>query len=156
MKIYNQSLAKEYMDHYALINNGNYHNFNNLGGDCTNFASQVIFNGCCNTDCKSWYYKNLNDRTPTWTGVNQLYNFIIGNKGKGPHGYALDHYTKAGVGDLLQLSFDGESFEHSIMVYRIENGRIFIASHSHNRIDYDINNYQYEKIRAVHIVGYGE
>ena len=60
--------------------------FNGLGGDCTNFASQCIFagSGVMNyTPVTGWYYISANNRTASWTGVEHLYNFLVGNKGLG-------------------------------------------------------------------------
>ena len=50
--------------------NPKYYNFQNIGGDCTNFASQVLYagSGIMNyTPTFGWYYINVNDRAPAWT-----------------------------------------------------------------------------------------
>lgn len=33
-----------------------------------------------------WYYKNGNQKFPSWTGVEFLYQFLINNKLVGPYG----------------------------------------------------------------------
>ena len=60
-----------------------------MGGDCTNFASQCIYagSGVMNyTPTMGWYYSSGSNRSPSWTGVVYLYNFLTGNKSAGPYG----------------------------------------------------------------------
>ena len=79
IKPYNRAAAVEYARRWAFGRNPAYYDFNNIGGDCTNFASQCIYAGAkiMNfTPTFGWYYKSLNDRTPSWTGVQYLYNFL--------------------------------------------------------------------------------
>ena len=158
-KDYDRSKAKAYMDSYAMTSNPAYYDYSRLGGDCTNFASQVICAGSNNTmNEKLWYYTASNKKSPSWTGVDYLYNFLKSNKDTGAFGIAVDesNISLADVGDLIQISFDGESFEHSVVVYRKDGSRIYVASHTHNRLDYALDNYECEKIRLIHILGYGE
>ncbi|MDE7439525.1 MAG: amidase domain-containing protein, partial [Clostridia bacterium] len=42
---YNRELAYEYAKKWAFKRNPEFYNFNNIGGDCTNFASQCIYAG---------------------------------------------------------------------------------------------------------------
>jgi len=37
------------------------------------------------TPVMGWYYNSTYDRTPSWSGVEYLYNFLIGNQGVGPY-----------------------------------------------------------------------
>ena len=47
MKIidYNRRAAVAYARRWAFARNPKYYNFDKLGGDCTNFASQCIYGG---------------------------------------------------------------------------------------------------------------
>ena len=86
---YRRSLAVQYARRWALSRNPAYYNFDDLGGDCTNFASQCIYagSGVMNyTPIYGWYYITANDRTASWTGVEYLYRFLVGNEGAGPFG----------------------------------------------------------------------
>ncbi|MBQ3571404.1 MAG: amidase domain-containing protein, partial [Clostridia bacterium] len=42
---YNRQNAVEYAKKWALKRNPKYYNFDNIGGDCTSFASQCLFAG---------------------------------------------------------------------------------------------------------------
>jgi len=60
-------------------------------------------------------------------------------------------------GDLIQLSFQGESFQHSPIVVaagwpaRPEN--ILVAAHSYDADNRPLSTYQYQDIRYLHITG---
>ena len=69
---YNRQAAVSYARKWAFRRNPNYYDFENLGGDCTNFASQCIYAGAGvmnYTPVFGWFYKSANDRTASWTGV---------------------------------------------------------------------------------------
>ena len=103
-----------------------------------------------------WYYTNLNDRTPSWTGVEFLCNFLVENTGVGPFAELTD-ITEAQPGDIIQLKFDKDIFQHSPVV--VKTGRvpspsnIFIAAHTYD-IDYKLlGSYSYKELRCLHILG---
>ena len=84
MEEYNRKLAIEYAKKWAYKRNPKYYNYDLLGGDCTNFISQCIYEGCKimnYTKTYGWYYNSANDKSPSWTGVDFLYKFLINNKG---------------------------------------------------------------------------
>ena len=86
---YNRTLAINYATKWALSRNPKYYNFDSVGGDCTNFISQCIFAGSkkMNYSHKNgWYYNSGYDKSPSWSGVEYLYNFLTTNKGLGPRG----------------------------------------------------------------------
>lgn len=86
---YNRELAVAYAHRWAYGRNPEYFDFQGIGGDCTNFASQCIYAGAGvmnYTPVYGWYYITANDRTASWTGVQYLYNFLTGNLNAGPFG----------------------------------------------------------------------
>ena len=86
---YNRQKAYEYSKKWALKRNPKYYDFDNVGGDCTSFVSQCIYagSGYMNyTPNLGWYYINGNKKSPSWSGVEFLYDFLIKNKGVGPYG----------------------------------------------------------------------
>ncbi len=80
---YNREAVLAYARTWAFARNPQYYNFDRLGGDCTNFASQCLFRGCgvMNfTPTFGWFYTSLQSRAPAWTGVEFFYRFHIGNQ----------------------------------------------------------------------------
>lgn len=150
---YNRQKAIEYAYKWAYKRNSKYYNFDAIGGDCTNFVSQCIYagSGIMNYNkLYGWYYINANNKSPSWTGVQFLYNFLTKNQEIGPFGEISD---KIDIGDIIQLSFDGETFTHSLIVVGMEQNNILVASHTFDSYGRNINTYSYKKIRFIHIVG---
>lgn len=157
---YNREKAVEYAHKWAYGRNPKYFNFENIGGDCTNYASQVIFagSGIMNyTPTFGWYYITANNRTASWTGVNYLYNFLAGNKGPGPFAEIVD-VKDVKPGDIVQLSFQGApQFDHSPVIVQTGStpalNNILISAHTYDRDNYPLTNYNWVDIRFLHIKG---
>ncbi len=158
---YNREKAVEYAHKWAYGRNPRYLNFENLGGDCTNFASQVIYSGSGvmnYTPVYGWFYISSYDRAPSWTGVNYLYNFLVKRDG-GPGPFAEEVAMKdARPGDIVQLSFSGgDIFNHSPVIVQIKNpasyNNILVAAHTDDQDNYPLTGYEWVKIRFLHIVG---
>jgi hypothetical protein len=150
---YNRKATIDYAKKWAFSRNPKFYNFDLLGGDCTNFASQCIFAGSNvmnYTPIYGWYYINASSRTASWTGVQYLYNFLVTNKRQGPFGYQVDK-NDLEVGDIVQLGNYLGVFYHSPVVTKIINNEIFVAAHTNNVYDYPLYKYNYNKIRYIHI-----
>ena len=152
---YDRASAVSYALKYALTRNPNYYNFDNLGGNCTNFVSQSIFAGCkvMNYSPLGWYYNSVNDRSPAWTGVNQLFTFLTNNKSVGPFA-TLSNKQSVSIGDVVQLGRSDNDFYHAMVVTQIRDGRIFICSNTRDAKNVPLDFYSYRKIRFIHIEGY--
>lgn len=154
-KQYNRQKCVQYAKQWALSRNPNYYDYEKIGGDCTNFASQCIYAGYGEMNPKSWYYWSANNKSPSWTGVKFLYDFLVNNKSVGPRGIEILQ-NQIQIGDLIQLSQDGQRFSHSLIVVGIQNpnylGDILIATHSQDALNRPVATYEFRKIRFVHIV----
>ena len=76
---YDRAAAVRYAHIWAYGRNPRYYDYEGIGGDCTNFASQCIYAGAGvmnYTPTFGWYYINANDKAPAWTGVEYLYNLL--------------------------------------------------------------------------------
>lgn len=151
---YNRSAAFEYAKEWAYKRNPRYYNFDGIGGDCTNFISQCIYAGCGVMNYKptfGWYYINVNDRAPAWSGVKYLYNFLTSNKGTGPVGVEVG-LEDAQIGDVIQLGNDN-GYYHSLVVTGVTSTEIYIATHTLDSYMRGLSTYYYEKARCIHITG---
>ena len=150
---YNREHALTYAKKWAFSRNPMYYNFDNIGGDCTNFCSQCLFAGAKvmnYTPVTGWYYKNLNNRTASWTGVEYLYNFLINNKGVGPHGTICDK-KDVEISDIIQLGDNYNNFYHSLFVVKKDTSDIYVATHTFDAYNRKLSTYSYESIRFIHI-----
>lgn len=152
---YDRTAVYQYAKKWAFGRNPEFYDFSKIGGDCTNFASQCIYAGAKimnYTPTFGWFYKSANDRTPSWTGVQYLYNFLIENEGAGPFAEEVP-LNKLEVGDIVQLGRATGDFYHSPVVVGVSRGRISVAAHSYDAFNKPLSSYNYEQARGIHIVG---
>lgn len=100
-----------------------------------------------------WYYINANTKSPSWTGVEFLYNFLISNQGAGPRGEETS-IDKLKIGDVIQLSFDGVRFTHGLVVIQTGNSveNTLIAAHTYDVFGKKVADYGFEKYRCIHLI----
>lgn len=152
---YRREDAKNYATRWALTRNPAYYDFDDLGGDCSNFVSQCVYAGCgvMNfTPVMGWYYHNLNNRSPSWTGVPYLYNFLVKNVSAGPFATVVNK-SEVEIGDIVQLGRSSGEFYHSSIIVSVDKG-ILVAAHDDDSLYRPLSTYRYEKIRFLHIAGY--
>lgn len=158
---YNREKAVAYARKWALSYNPAFFNFEDYGGDCTNFVSQCIYAGAgiMNfTDTFGWYYISSYDRTPSWTGVQFLYNFITANEGISVFADVVEFY-EVQIGDFVQLNNEGV-YHHSLLIseitdYDYENplANIKVCAHTYPALDKPLSMYNFDEIRFLHILG---
>lgn len=156
IKEYDRRAAVAYARRWAFSRNPNYFDFSNLGGDCTNFASQCVYagSGIMNyTPVFGWYYISADNRTASWTGVEYFYNFLTGNtNGAGPFAEEVGA-NEIEIGDIIQLGRANGDFYHSPVVVGFSGGQPLIAAHSYDAYNRPLNSYKFEEVRYLHILG---
>ena len=156
---YQRNKAVEYAIYWAEKRNPKYFDFENYGGDCTNFISQCIFAGTGTmnyTRTYGWYYNSSYDRAPAWTGVQFLYNFLTKNKSIGPYATHTD-ISSVELGDVIQLG-GTKNYYHSLMVTQILGApsvdTVLVSTHTYDANLRPLNTYIFEEYRCLHIEGY--
>ncbi len=156
---YDREAAVTYAHTWAYRRNPAYYDFSAIGGDCTNFASQCLYagSGIMNeTPLYGWYYRTANDRTPSWTGVQYLYDFLTRNMGAGPFASETS-LMRLEPGDLVQLAFDREErYAHTPVVVRVDSPTlmgVLVAAHSNDADFRPLSTYRIRKLRCLHIEG---
>ena len=152
---YDRKAAFEYAKRWAFRRNPAYYNFDKLGGDCTNFASQCVYAGAGvmnYTPTFGWYYTDINRRSPSWTGVEYFYNFLTGNKNEGPFAEETT-LDKLETGDIVQLGNATGDFYHSPVVVAVQGNRIFVAAHTFDAFMRPLLSYNFASARGIHILG---
>ena len=152
---YDRQAAFEYAKKWAFRRNPRYYNFEKIGGDCTNFASQCIYAGAkiMNfTPTFGWYYISINNRAPAWTGVEYLFNFLTDNDAEGPFAEETA-LNKLEVGDIVQLGTAAGDFYHSPVVVAVRQGKIYVAAHTYDAFMKPLSSYIFARARGIHILG---
>lgn len=160
---YDRGAAVAYAHQWAFGRNPAYYVFDEIGGDCTNFASQCLYAGAgvMNfTPTFGWYYIDATNRAPAWTGVPFFWNFMTrAQSTQGPVGVRVP-IELLRPGDFVQLRFQnsGEVFAHTPVVVSTgetpTRANVLVAAHS-NDADYrPLNTYEnVTEMRFLHIIG---
>ena len=157
LALYPVNVEKEvaYARRWAYARNPAFHDFDPLGGDCTNFISQRLFAGGAVMNPArdvGWYFHSLNDRAAAWTGVEFFYRFITTNGGVGPFGTEVPLHD-AQVGDVIQLGSDA-GFHHSLLTVDVVDGEPYVAAHTSDCFDRPLSTYAFRFARALRVVSY--
>lgn len=157
---YNREAAVAYAHQWAFSRNPRYSDFEDMGGDCTNFISQCVFAGSGHmnyTPVTGWFFLTLSNRTPSWSGVEYFNRFMTGNRdGAGPFARRVS-IGDIVPGDVVQLRFAAnESFGHSLLVVSVESPDelgIRIATHTFDSDNRRLSTYHYQEARYLHFEG---
>ena len=155
IKPYLRENALLYANRYAFSQNPVFGNFAGIGGNCTNFVSQCIYAGSCRMNYKpifGWYYISMNERAPSWTGVDYFFNFITTNADVGPFGRLVSP-DEMEVGDVIQLGKDGEGYYHTLRIVGFEGDDPLIAAQTDNALARPLSTYTYDFSRYIKILG---
>ena len=154
-KPYIRENAVAYARKYAFSQNSLFGNFAGIGGNCTNFVSQCIYAGSCEMNYKptfGWYYISLDDRSPSWTGVDFFYNFMIENADVGPFGRTATS-DELEIGDVIQLARNDEGYYHSLLVVGFDGEDLLVAAQTDNAYARPLSTYEYDYSRFIKILG---
>lgn len=128
---YNPDNAIQYARKYALNYNTEFINFNDMGGDCTNFVSQCLFYGGLPLTrlWKPYLY--------SWITVNGLYNYLINNH----YAKEVPIDTKYKPGSIIQFFSNTKGyFSHSgIITEALDNNDYLYCCHSYDKLDYPLS-----------------
>jgi len=158
---YNREKAVDYAHTWAFRRNPSFSDFSALGGNCTNFISQCVYAGSGIMNFRSvfgWYYRSMNDRSPSWTGVEYFNNFLQRREENvGPFAEESNIFSVE-MGDVIQLRFHGnQAFSHSLLVVEKRQGRalsnILIATNSDDSNHRPLSTYTAAEYRPLHVLG---
>ncbi|MBR5543217.1 MAG: amidase domain-containing protein [Oscillospiraceae bacterium] len=155
---YNRFAAVRYARRWAFRRNPAFYNFDELGGDCTNFVSQCVFagSGVMNfSQTLGWYYISPDARAPSWTSVQFFYDFMTQNEGAGPYGIDAP-LSLAQPGDVMQFAYgENESFSHTLLVVAVGRNpspeNILLAAHTNDAFARPMSTYDITNARLIHI-----
>ena len=159
LRPYNRQAAVAYAHRWAYLRNPDFYSFDDLGGDCTNFASQCLYAGAGVMDYTptfGWYYNGPSSRAPAWTGVEFFYNYLTRKQERpGPVGQEVTA-DRICPGAFAQLSF-GAGFAHNPVIVAV-NGpplpeNILVAAHTDDADNRPLSTYPIRGIRFIHILG---
>ena len=160
---YDRRAAVQYAHRWAYDRNPAFYDYSEIGGDCTNFASQCLYagTGIMNfTPVLGWYYIDPNNKAPAWTGVPYFFNFMTRKeRTRGPFGVAVGENCLDLLlpGDFVQIRFEGDTFAHTPIIVDIQDpgqlSGILVAAHSQDSDYRPLSTYTFQELRFIHILG---
>ncbi len=169
---YDREKATAYALSWITTRNPEYANFDNWGGNCQNYASQVIKSGGIPNDVVGYYrfkyYSSVPDeteasigRTPSWAGVDQFYNYAKYNQNAGGLCSTVDiNYYYAEKGDLIQFGYKNTWAHTSVVTGSIvEDGKmidLLTSSNTTDRENFPLSAYNYPNKRLIKIYGWND
>lgn len=169
---YDRAAAEEYALKYALVRNSDdWYVFDDLGGNCQNFGSQVMYSGGIPMDRKGediWKYydiepddsKKRRGRSPAWSGVTYFYEYAKENTGYGLCAKVDANLYTAEAGDIMQVGDGTGDYVHTIVSLgpiEDKDGNIVdinTVSNTTDRKNYPLSAYNCPYMRLIKIYGY--
>lgn len=156
---YDRRAAVRYALNWAFARNPRFYDFEDIGGDCTNFISQCLYAGCGVMNFSpenGWYYISSDDRAPAWTGVNFLREFLLTNRGAGVYAEEAP-LSELRRGDIIQLMNSAGRFYHTVIISAVLNPvtpqNIFVCAHSVDARNRRLSTYNYAQASGLRILG---
>lgn len=172
--VYDRDGAVNYANAHSEDYNTYYPNYDGdiLGGDCTNFVSQAVYEGGNASMAipatlpprsingqMGWYLLNGMQRASAWNYVPDIHSFITQPEfwNEGPEGCEVALITDLMKGDLLQYNWEPDEYwDHTVIVVSGEGtDNPYVATHSPNDVRHYANFDYYVEgvsgIRFVHI-----
>ena len=169
---YDRQAAAAYADRYVDERNDAWPDYAGSGGNCQNFASQVLLAGGIPMDIYGdavwkWYSDEVSNspgaqgRSSSWTGVNQFVEYAAANTGYGLVAETEAPYFSGEPGDLLHMGIDGDWGHTVVIASAVTNGQgevvdYLVDSNTGNLRNYPASLYGYPEIILTRIVGWNE
>lgn len=169
---YDRQAAAAYADRYVDERNDAWPDYAGSGGNCQNFASQVLLAGGIPMDIYGdavwkWHSDEVSNspgaqgRSSSWTGVNQFVEYAAANTGYGLVAETEAPYFSGEPGDLLHMGIDGDWGHTVVIASAVTNGQgevvdYLVDSNTGNLRNYPASLYGYPEIILTRIGGWNE
>lgn len=161
---YDRAAAYDYLMAYCDKRNDRWYAYDDVGGNCMNFGSQVLLAGGIPEDEKGdeeWYWDGQNDLDLSWINVGRFYDYCRKNEGFGLVADTEAGYYTGEVGDVLIVGFAGDHRHTTVIshVVKDETGDTvdyLISCNTTNYRDFPASAYYYTFHRLIKIYGWNE
>lgn len=160
---YDRDAAIAYMMTYCAYRNTAWHAYDDVGGNCMNFASQVLLAGGIPMDYRGdakWYWESINKTDLPFINVGNFLTYAQTNEGFGLVADADANYYTGEAGDLLIFGVDSPRHMTEIcgLVQDSEGNTIdyLLCSNTTNYRNFPAGAYYYTGQRLIKIYGWND
>jgi hypothetical protein len=122
---------------FSFTYNTKYRNYNHLGGDCANFASQMLYEGGGFFKTRTWNYSN-GSGSKAWVNAHAFNNYMTYSGrasliARGSYNKVLKASYKLLPGDYIAYEKKGKVVHISVVTGRDSKGYVLVNSHNTDR-----------------------
>ena len=167
---YDREAAVAYAHQWVEDRSPDWEDYSQDGGNCQNYASQVLLAGGIPMDIQGnyiwkWYDDTVSNRntsygrSSSWSGVKQFMDYASGNTGFGLVAEMNAPYDTGEPGDLIHMGTD-QDWRHTVVIVETVEGEdgstadYLVNSNTANLQNYPASLYGYPDLILVHILGW--
>lgn len=169
---YDREKAINYSKKYITERNSDWYAYDNVGGNCQNYVSQILYEGGIPMDYSGniynqWkhYSATVNEksenkgRSYSWTTVGYFYDYAKNNKESGLCSSVDANMYYAEAGDVAHVGYDNRWNHAVIIVDQVKDAKgeivdFLINSNTVNLENYPLLAYVYPQKRVIKIMGW--
>ena len=159
---YDRSAAYSYLQTYIEWRNGSWKAYDNDGGNCQNFASQVLIAGGIPMDEEGdaqWYWRGHYDQNYSWINVGRFMDYAKANTGYGLVCDPYANYYDGQTGDILIMGITERNHTTVIADTITAGGAVvdyLICSNTSNYRNLPASAYYYTQHWVIRIFGWND
>lgn len=159
---YDRQAAYSYMQTYIERRNGKWKVYDDLGGNCQNFGSQVLLAGGIPMDREGdaqWYWKSHSNQNYSWINVGRFMDYAKANTGYGLVSDPRANYYDGKTGDILIMGINDRNHTTVIADTITSGGAVvdyLICSNTSNYRNFPASAYYYTQHWLVRIFGWND
>ncbi len=169
---YDRERARKYIEEYTLERNlDEWNAYDHIGGNCQNFASQVLYAGGIPMDLDGELWKYYSDepddsqsqygRSPAWTSAPAFNSYARNNSGFGLVAGVDANVFSLSCGDLFQVGTEEGTIAHTNVVsgrvmHGDETAEILLNSNSNTRTNWPLTATYSAAYCGIVILGYND
>ena len=160
---YDRQAALAYMTEYCSHRNGDWYAYDDVGGNCMNFGSQILLAGGIPMDYEGnakWYWESMNKTDLPFINVGEFVEYARTNEGFGLVADMDAGYYTGEVGDLVIFGINSSRHTTAICGFvKDAEGNVIdylLCSNTTNYRNFPAGAYYYTGQRLVKIYGWNE
>lgn len=155
---YNRTAAKNYMMQWIDKRNPDWFAYDDYGGNCMNFASQILYAGGIHKT-SGWYWRGAWDYSSSWIVVGSFADYAASSNSKQIYCNSYDNYYAGNIGDLVLIGIDSPRSHATIIsdIIRNKNGETIdylVCCNTTNHKNFPAAAYHYTNQHLIRIYGW--